>query len=244
MAKGGSVILLIITLVILSAGYCQEVEEDILLREEFNSIEGWEPLYFPKITNHSTYSIESDPAGSYLKAESNASASALIYRKTFNVYEFPNIGWRWMAKNVCRKGDARTKEGDDYPVRIYIIFKYDPERAGFFEKLKYSTAKLLYGEYPPHSALNYIWANREHEGRIMTSTYEKKSKMIVKRGPSDVGTWHAEEVNALRDYREAFGEDPPDTASIAIMNDSDNTGEQSVSYIDYIVIYKEASAEK
>jgi hypothetical protein len=32
---------------------------------------------------------------------------------------------------------------------------------------------------------------------------------------------------------------PPATASIAIMSDSDNTGEQAVSYIDYIKVYRD-----
>ncbi|MCK5347452.1 MAG: DUF3047 domain-containing protein, partial [Candidatus Heimdallarchaeota archaeon] len=73
-----------------------------------------------------------------------------------------------------RNGNAKTKEGDDYPIRIYVIFKYDPKRAGFFEKLKYNSAKLVYGEYPPHSALNYIWANKEHKERIITSAYTDK----------------------------------------------------------------------
>ena len=37
----------------------------------------------------------------------------------------------------------------------------------------------------------------------------------------------------------AFGCKPPEKAGIAMMNDSDNTGEQSVSYLDYIEGYRE-----
>jgi hypothetical protein len=47
-----------------------------------------------------------------------------------------------------------------------------------------------------------------------------------------------EEANILEDYTKAFGAAPPAIASIAIMNDSDNTGESSVSYVDYIEVYK------
>lgn len=231
-------IIFLLILIFVQFTYCQSAEDEIFLREEFNILENWEPVFFPKIPKHSIYSIESAFTGSFLKAESNDSASALIYKKTFNVYEFPKIKWRWMAMNMYEKGDALTKEGDDYPLRIYIIFQYDPEKASFFEKLKYSTASLLYGKYPPHTALNYIWANKEHKERIINSPYEKKSKLIVKRGPSDVGTWYIEDVNILKDYHDAFGFDPPGIASIAIMNDSDNTGEHSVSYVDYIEIYR------
>ena len=229
--------ILILPLVIFSLGYA--VGEKTLFKEDFDSLDRWDPLYFPKIKRHSSYTIVSSGTEKYLRAESDASASALVYKKKFNVYEFPNIRWRWKIDNVYRNGNAKTKEGDDYPIRIYVIFKYDPKRAGFFEKLKYNSAKLVYGEYPPHSALNYIWANKEHKERIITSAYTDKSKLIIlEKGVSKVGKWETEEVNIITDYQWAFGKSPPAVASIAIMNDSDNTGEKSVSYVDYIEIYR------
>ena len=42
----------------------------------------------------------------------------------------------------------------------------------------------------------------------------------------------------MEEYQEAFGKNPPDVASIAIMNDSDNTMESSTSYVDYIMVYR------
>lgn len=220
------------------AGAAGDNSTNILFREEFNTIDNWRPLFFPKIKRHSSYSIESDAEGNYLKTESHASASAMIYRQTFDVYTFPNIRWRWKALNIYTNGNAEFRDGDDYPARLYIIFKYEPEKAGFFEKLKYSTAKLLYGEYPPHSAVNYIWASRDHKRRIMVNAYSEKAMMFIKRGTSDIGAWHIESVNILNDYLEAFGEKPPAVASIAVMNDSDNTGEKSVSYFDFIEVYR------
>ena len=210
-----------------------------LFREDFNDLNNWEPLYFPKIENHSSYSIESHGQESYLKAESNTSASALLYKKEFNFYEYPRMRWRWKVENVYRNGDAKTKSGDDYALRIYIVFKYDPEKAGFMEKLEYNAAKLIYGEYPPHSGLNYIWANRDHEERIIANAFTEKSKMILlQKGDSNVGKWVIHDVDIIEDYQEAFGNKPPPIASIAVMNDSDNTGEKSISYLDYIEVYR------
>ena len=45
-------------------------------------------------------------------------------------------------------------------------------------------------------------------------------------------------IAILDDYQQAFGVKPPARARIAIMNDSDNTGESSVSYVEYIEIFK------
>jgi len=225
-------------------------EDTIFLHEEFENLDNWEPFYFPKIKKHSTYTIvevnvpQSSRLRSVLKAESNASASAIMYKERFNVYEYPLLEWRWKVENVYEKGDAKKKSGDDYPIRIYIVFKYDPKKAGFRKRLKYKTAKVLYGQYPPHSTLNYIWANKEHAEDILTNKYADEAKMILlQKGKEGVNTWQAEHVNILEDYRRAFDEDPPKIGSIVIMNDSDNTKEHAVSYVDYIKISRKEEGQ-
>jgi len=229
----------LILLGIVAVSQAHSEEGRFLLREDFNDLSSWKPLFFPKIENHTSYTIESNGSESYLKAESNASASAVLYKTEFNIYQYSRVRWRWKVETIYKKGNAKTKTGDDYPLRIYIVFKYDPEKAGFMEKLKYNAAKLIYGEYPPHSSLNYIWANREYEERIITNAYTEKAKMVLlQKGDANVGKWLIHDVNVIEDYEEAFGEKPPPIASIAIMNDSDNTGEKSISYLDYIEVYR------
>ena len=234
------VTLLIITIITLALLVSPAYSEDktILLREDFNDLENWEPLYFDKIDEHSVYTIVEEE-GAYLKAESNASASGIVHKREFNVYDHPKVRWRWKVSNVYQKGDAQKKSGDDYPIRIYIMFKYDPDTASFGKMLKYGLAKKLYGKYPPYSSLNYIWANRKHEDRVIANSYASEAMMILlQSGEENVGKWVEQEVDVLGDYRKAFGEDPPEVASIAVMNDSDNTKESSVSYVDYIEVYK------
>jgi hypothetical protein len=231
------IIFSLIVMLIPLIAYSQD--KTIFFAEDFNDLSNWKPLYFPKIKKHTIYSIEDDGKGRYLKAESEASASALIYKEEFNVYEFPNIRWRWKIENIYKKGDARSKEGDDYPIRVYVAFKYDPANASFSEKIKYNVAKLLYGEYPPHSSLNYIWSSKEERDKIVVSPYTNRSMMIVlQKGKANAGKWENEDVNIIKDYNSAFGKDPPHTATIAIMNDSDNTGENGISYLDNLEVYR------
>jgi hypothetical protein len=199
-------------------------EREVFIREDFSSMDDWKPLHFPKIKEHTKYSIENSEDKSFLKAESSASASGIIFKKKFNVFEYPKARWRWKVSNIYTKGNAKDKSGDDYPIRIYIIFEYDPDTALFGKKIKYGLARKIYGEYPPDSSLNYIWANRRHQKNIITNTYAKEAQMIVlQAGKENAGTWQEQEVNMLEDYRKAFRKNPPATASIAIMNDSDNT---------------------
>ena len=48
--------------------------KQVLFREDFNTLANWEPLTFPKIKKHSTYTIVVEGKHSFLRAESHASA--------------------------------------------------------------------------------------------------------------------------------------------------------------------------
>ena len=212
------------------------------IREEFADLDNWKPLVFHQILRHTRYSIGSDEATRYLKAESRASSSALIFTERFDVYRYPKIRWRWKVDNVYtgdRVNRAGAKEGDDYPIRIYVIFQYDPEQASPLQKLTYSAAKRRHGEYPPHSALNYVWASNVSSEPSISNPYSPRSKMVFLRmGDDRTGQWVEERVDILEDYRRVFGKNPPATASLAIMNDSDDTGQSSVSYVEFIEFYR------
>lgn len=145
------------------------------------------------------------------------------------------LKWKWKVSNVYENGNAKVKAGDDYPIRIYIMFEYEPENSGFWESALYESAKLIYGEYPPHSSLNYIWANKNHSEEIIPNSFTEKAQMVLlQKGNTNVGEWIIEEVNILEDYQKAFGEKPPIKASLAIMSDSDNAGESAIAWIDFI----------
>lgn len=54
--------------------------------------------------------------------------------------------------------------------------------------------------------------------------------MAVESGPAQVGQWVVVRRNVLDDYRRAFGQEPPKAGAIALMTDTDNTGEKAVAY--------------
>ncbi len=218
---------------------CRAQERQVLFREDFTSLESWRPLFFPHVPKHTTYGIDAKGGECCLKAESNGGASALVYKGEFNAYEFPWVRWRWKVENVYQKGDPEKRSGDDYPIRVQIVFKYDPEKAGRLKRLEYGLAKKIYGEYPPQSTLSYVWASREDQKAIMASPFSKSIRlMALEKSGRKSGIWCEEEVNIVKDYREAFGVDPPSIAGIVIMNDSDDTGERSVSYVKWIEVFR------
>ena len=209
--------------------------DEVLLREEFESLEAWEELYFDNIHRHTVYAAMSLNDTSVLSVRSDQSASGLIYSETFDVYDHPVLEWRWKAMNIVEAGDARTKEGDDYSIRVYVFFKYDPARMSAADRIGYDAARFFTGRYPPHASLNYIWANRHHEKSMMPNTFTSRSMMfVVDEGSDHLGQWRTHAIDIIEDYRRAFGQDPPSEASLAIMGDTDNTRARSEAFVDYI----------
>ncbi|PHQ25013.1 hypothetical protein CLH62_11720 [Marinobacter guineae] len=199
--------------------------------------DGWEPLEFPKIDQLTRYELVTEDGIQVIKATTSGTASGLIARVNIPPSESLVLRWRWKVSNVFEQGDARKKSGDDYPARIYVAFKFQPEKAGFFERAKRTTVEVLFGESLPGNALNYIWANTLPKGEFAPNPYTDKTMMVaVNSGAGQVGEWVTVERDIMADYRKAFGEAPPPVVGIAIMSDSDNTGETATAWYGDIVL--------
>jgi hypothetical protein len=199
----------------------------------------WKPLTFKKIEKHTTYTLVKDDHTVVIRAVAEASASGLTREIKINPQEYPILQWRWKVMNILKKGDVHRKQGDDYPARIYVTFEYDPSQLSFFEKAKYEAIRLLYGEYPPLAAINYIWDSKAPVGTMVPNPYTDRVMMfVVESGPSKLNQWVNEERNVVEDYKKAFGQEPPMISGIAIMTDTDNTGESATAYYGDILFKK------
>ena len=200
---------------------------------------GWKPLAFKNIDQHTVYTLVKDEEMVVIKAVANASASGLVREIRIDPDEYPIVQWRWKVGNILRKGDVHKKEGDDYPARIYVTFEYDASKLNFFEKIKYEIIRLFYGQYPPLAAINYIWESHAPVGTMVPNPFTNRVMMIVvESGEGKVNQWVCEEQNILEDYKKAFHETPPRISGVAIMTDTDNTGESATAYYGDILFKK------
>src|SRR3989475_12006029 len=184
MLSPGVVLTLLLALTVTSVSYAEmpsviEVGKFSTAAPGENLPDGWKPLIFKKIEKHTVYTVVKDEDTAAIKAVSEASASGLTREIKINLREYPIVQWRWKVANVLQKGDVTRKEGDDYPARIYITFEYDSSKVGFFDKAKYETVRLLYGQYPPLAAINYIWESKAPKGTVVPNPYTDQVKMIV-----------------------------------------------------------------
>ncbi len=224
------------------ANSAQAVDEAVFLDEAFGDLEKWEPLRFESIPRHSEYVIQTTASGeTYLKMASDRGGSGLVLKKSFDPAQFPIVEWRWRVDQAIRDVDHTKKSGDDYPIRVYLFFEYDGTGLSFGERMRYRAYRALRGEYPPHSALAYVWTPNPVPSRIFPNPYSSRVNMLVLRGEAaPLGKWKTERIHLLEDYREAFGAAPPETPlRIAIMTDSDDSGQQTAAALDYLRIFAE-----
>ena len=62
--------------------------------------------------------------------------------------------------------------------------------------------------------------------------------VVVRSGGERVGAWVEEERNVYEDYRKAFGGEPPMIKGIAVMTDTDDTGESATAWYGDIVFHR------
>ena len=198
--------------------------------------DGWQPLTFRRINRHTDYSLVDESGTVVVKAISDQSASGLMRAISIDPAEYPIIQWRWKVNSILQKGDVTSKDGDDYPARIYITFAFDSDKAGYLEWLEHKAARLIQGQDVPYRAISYIWGSNSPAGTMISNSYTDRTMMfIVEGGDEKLQQWVTERRNVYEDYKKAFGEEPTMISGVAIMTDTDNTRESATTWYGDIV---------
>lgn len=124
----------------------------------------------------------------------------------------PRLKWRWRALELPE--GASEKDQNDTGGAVYVTFGKD--WLGRPKSIKYTySSSLPVGTVASFGPLKVI---------VVDSAAEPRQ-----------GTWQTVQRNVVNDYRQVFGDDPPDRpVSITISGDSDTTGSTSKVDIDNI----------
>ena len=172
-------------------------------------LNGWEPKSFKGETH---YTLTDNRGNKVLKAESNNSASGMVREIKIDLKQTPFLHWSWKTEDVFEDVNERTKEGDDYPARVYVVFS----GGLFFWKTR---------------AINYVWSSNQPLGSSWPNAFTSNARMIaVESGNAKTGEWINERRNVLADFRQLFHEEPGSVDAIAIMTDTDNSGQSAISW--------------
>jgi len=199
-----------------------------VLEQEGGIPTGWVERGLGISDRPTVYRVVNDDDTQVVEALSDNSASALTFPLRVQASPGTTLRWRWKVANTLEQGNALEKSGDDYAARIYVLFDVKVDELPFFEQLVVEAYHLLHGDYPPLGALNYLWANKHPIGSLLPNIYSEQVQMyIVNSGNDKLGQWVEHQRDIYADYVRAFGREPPAITGIAIMSDTDNTGERA-----------------
>jgi len=173
------------------------------------SLDGWEEKEFKGKTQYKIVLVDGE---NVLAAQSNGTASGLFKEVSVDLKKTPYINWSWKVDNVLSGVNEKTKKGDDYAVRIYVV-----SSGGFFI---WNT-----------KALNYVWSSNQPVGDAWPNAYTSNARMIaVESGQPAAGKWKTYKRNILEDFKRFFDVDISEIDVVAVMTDTDNTGLSAKAY--------------
>jgi hypothetical protein len=185
----------------------------------------WSPLAFGGGRGETEYSGREVGGRRCLWAEAVSGGSGLIKLLGASPDSVSGIRWSWWIPEPVQGGDLRRKEGDDFAARVYVNFRFESSKAGPLHRLRQRIANRRFGGEAPGKALVYVWGNRAPEGTVARSAYTDQAALfVVRSGVEGTGVWWTEDRNIREDFVQAFGDDPPELHSVAIMTDADDTG--------------------
>ena len=170
---------------------------------------GWEEKTFHGKTLYET--VRHDDR-TVIRATSRGTASGLYLRRRIDLDKTPILRWTWRVDATLGDIDERTRAGDDYSARVYVIRAHPV---------------LLWRT----RAVNYVWASTRAAGETWPNAYTDSSRHVaVRSGDALAGRWVDERRDVRADFRELFGESVRHVDAVAIMTDTDNTGAAAVAY--------------
>lgn len=190
-------LLLLLALGAASAG----VERIDVLRD--GDLGGWEEKVF---NGRTRYERVRRDGRQVVRATSRGSASGMVRRLRIDLEKTPILDWTWRVEATLGGIDERTREGDDYAARVYVIRSHPL----FLWKTR---------------AVNYVWASARDEGETWPNAYTDSARHVALRtGDALAGQWVRERRDVRADFRALFGEEVRHVDAVAIMTDTDDTG--------------------
>jgi hypothetical protein len=183
----------------------------------------WTHQAFPGKTPTQFKSVHIDGRDA-IAVDARSSASMLRHNLRVEPALLGNVRFSWKVPALMEDADLATREKDDAPVRLVLVFEGDRSRFSARDAALSELARMLTGEEMPYATLMYVWCNRREPGTIIRSPRtDRIRKLVVESGGAHLNEWRDYERDIRADYRRVFGEEPGALVGMAIMTDSDNT---------------------
>jgi len=202
---------------------------------------GWREWTISRFKKSTEYKLVDTEGRTAVKARADSSASGLVHRLDLDPRQYPLLSWQWKVEDLIKTADNTTKHLEDSPVRVVVSFDGDVETLPLDDRMFFDNVRLLTRQQLPYATLMYIWENRAARDTVLPNLHTSRIKMIVaESGREKVGQWQDITRNVYEDYQRAFGAEPGRITAIAVMTDTDNTGENAHAWYGDIVFRRVA----
>ena len=162
--------------------------------------------------NKTTYSVGSNENGNYLKAIADNAASGLGKEIKIDLNKTPFINITWKIEKDIPGIDETAKKGHDFAARVFVIKK--------------TGATAL-----SNRAINYVFSSNQDVGSNSPSPYTKKSiDNVLATTKTNLNEWVTVKANVKEDFKKFHNLDVNELDGIAIMSDTDNSKQKSITY--------------
>jgi hypothetical protein len=152
------------------------------------------------------------------------------------------LQWRWRLDQPLTGGkvvaDILTKAGDDAALKVCVLFDHPLDRVPFAQRALLRIARSMSGEDLPAATLCYVWDSVHPAGLQGPNPYTSRVRFITLQGKSaPLAQWQNESRDVAADFAKFFSDELPAEAAVPpvravlIGADSDNTGAESLGWI-------------
>lgn len=175
----------------------------VLGRFSSGDIDGWQVRAFEGETRYRVVELDGRKV---LEADSASSASSLYLEREIDLTATPVLEWSWRIEKTPGVTDERTKDGDDFAARVYVVAPGE-------------------GIFGLPLGISYVWAGQARVGEFWPNPFTSRVMMFaLDSGNGAAGTWRTHKRDVRADFLRLFGRKVDRLEGIAIMTDSDNSG--------------------
>jgi hypothetical protein len=179
-------------------------------------LDNWKSKSFQGTTR---YRLVAQDGRQVLEADSRGSASGLVREMRVDLEKLPYLNWSWRIKDVLTGIDERTKAGDDYPARVYVIVSGG---VAFWR-----TRTLI-----------YVWSSSQPAGSTWENAFTANARVMALQS-GKANDWVTERRDVRADFKACFNDDITFIDAVAVMTDSDNSNQEAVAWYGDIYFSRE-----
>jgi hypothetical protein len=203
------VLSLLFSLAVLLPGIGAAAEQTVALSSFWRGVwTDWEAKVFKGETDY-TFAFDPDRKAIVLEARSRAAASGRYRKIKVDLAKTPFLNWSWKVVQPLSGVDENTKAGDDFAARLFVVVE-----RGILGLNSLS--------------MNYVWASQHPAGAGWQSPFTRNVRLpAMDSGAAHLNLWISRKRNVREDFKEQFGEDIQSIDAVALMTDTDNSGQSA-----------------